>query len=75
MPDALLDVVKEEQTRAREAGKNARGGAHAGGGVGRGESYACTILVLALIRLPFSQVVERHEVCLYPASLVFLVTR
>jgi len=36
VPDALLDVVKEEQTRAREAGKSARGGAHAGGGVGRG---------------------------------------
>jgi hypothetical protein len=74
VPDALLDVVKEEQTRAREAGKSARGGAHAGG-VGRGESYACTIFALALIRLPFSQVaVEHHEVCLYPASLVFLVT-
>lgn len=74
MPDALLDVVKEEQTRAREAGKSARGGAHAGG-VGRGESYPCTILVLALIKLPFSQVaVEHYEVCLYPASLVFLVT-
>lgn len=71
MPDALLDVVKEEQTRAREAGKNARGGPH-GGGIGRGESHACTILVLALIRLPFSQVaVEHHGVCLHPAPLVF----
>ncbi|KAI9511493.1 hypothetical protein F5148DRAFT_1280766 [Russula earlei] len=34
VPDALLDVVKEEQTRAREAGKSARGGSHTGG-VGR----------------------------------------
>ncbi|KAN0125788.1 Sm-like ribonucleoprotein [Russula decolorans] len=39
VPDALLDVVKDEQTRAREAGKNARGGAHTGG-VGRGRSGA-----------------------------------
>ncbi|KAI0261280.1 hypothetical protein BC834DRAFT_897074 [Gloeopeniophorella convolvens] len=36
VPDSLLDVVKEEQTRAREAGKSARG-AHTGGpGRGRG---------------------------------------
>ena len=70
MPDALLDVVKDEQTRAREAGKSARGGTHVGGGTGRGESYARTILVLALIRLPSSQVVEHHEVRLHPASLV-----
>ena len=35
VPDMLLDVVKEEQTRAREAGKSTRGGTHAGG-VGRG---------------------------------------
>ncbi|KAH9006386.1 hypothetical protein EDB86DRAFT_2768057, partial [Lactarius hatsudake] len=35
VPDMLLDVVKEEQTRAREAGKSARGGTHPGG-VGRG---------------------------------------
>jgi len=39
VPDALLDVVKDEQTRAREAGKSARGGSHAGG-VGRGRSGA-----------------------------------
>jgi hypothetical protein len=75
VPDALLDVVKEDQSRAREAGKNARGGSHSGG-LGRGESYACTILVLALISLPSSQVaVEHHsEVWLYPAFLLFLVT-
>lgn len=39
VPDMLLDVVKEEQTRAREAGKSARGGTHPGG-VGRGRSGA-----------------------------------
>jgi len=37
VPDALLDVVKEEQTRAREAGKSSRGGTHTGG-AGRGAS-------------------------------------
>lgn len=26
VPDTLLDTVKEEQTRAREAGRSARGG-------------------------------------------------
>jgi hypothetical protein len=31
VPDTLLDTVKEEQTRAREAGRSARGG---GGGAG-----------------------------------------
>ncbi|KAG1878802.1 hypothetical protein F4604DRAFT_1579701, partial [Suillus subluteus] len=37
VPDTLLDAVKEEQTRAREAGRNARGGAGAGmrGGAGQ----------------------------------------
>jgi hypothetical protein len=30
VPDTLLDVVKEEQNRARDVGRNARGG-HAGG--------------------------------------------
>ncbi|KAI0300462.1 hypothetical protein B0F90DRAFT_1810361 [Multifurca ochricompacta] len=39
VPDALLDVVKEDQTRAREAGKGARGGTHVGG-VGRGRGGA-----------------------------------
>ncbi|KAA1470450.1 Sm-like ribonucleo protein [Dentipellis sp. KUC8613] len=34
VPDTLLDAVKEEQARAREAGKSARGGL--GGGRGRG---------------------------------------
>ena len=35
MPDTLLDAVKEEQTRAREAGKSARG-THASGPGNRG---------------------------------------
>ncbi|CAL1711752.1 unnamed protein product [Somion occarium] len=34
VPDPLLDLVKDEQTRAREAGRSARGGP--GGGRGRG---------------------------------------
>ncbi|KAF8589477.1 Sm-like ribonucleoprotein, partial [Ramaria rubella] len=34
VPDALLDDVKEEQTRAREASRGARG---AGAGIARGE--------------------------------------
>ena len=33
VPDTLLDAVKEEQARAREAGRSARG---AGPGPGRG---------------------------------------
>ncbi|KAF5321409.1 hypothetical protein D9619_001596 [Psilocybe cf. subviscida] len=33
VPDTLLDVVKEEQNRARDMGRNARG-THAGGGRG-----------------------------------------
>ncbi|TEB14265.1 Sm-like ribonucleo protein [Coprinellus micaceus] len=33
VPDQLLDAVKEEQNRAREAGRNARGG-HGPGGRG-----------------------------------------
>lgn len=33
VPDTLLDAVKEEQNRARDAGRNARG-AHVGGGRG-----------------------------------------
>ena len=38
MPDTLLDAVKEEQNRAREAGRSARG-AHVSGAGNRGESY------------------------------------
>lgn len=53
VPDMLLDVVKEEQTRAREAGKSARGGSHSGG-VGRGAEHAlplrfCSLIVLSLL--------------------------
>ncbi|PPQ73596.1 hypothetical protein CVT26_010494 [Gymnopilus dilepis] len=37
VPDQLLDVVKEEQNRARDANRASRGGAHAGGrGAARG---------------------------------------
>ncbi|KAJ2918309.1 hypothetical protein MD484_g2125, partial [Candolleomyces efflorescens] len=36
VPDQLLDTVKEEQNRAREANRTARGGAGGGGGGGRG---------------------------------------
>ena len=35
VPDTLLDAVKEEQNRAREAGRSARG-SHVGGPGGRG---------------------------------------
>lgn len=43
VPDTLLDAVKEEQNRAREAGRSARG-AHVGGPGGRGASYSCILL-------------------------------
>jgi len=36
VPDQLLDVVKDEQNRAREASRNARGGHTGAGGRGRG---------------------------------------
>ncbi|KIJ98924.1 hypothetical protein K443DRAFT_680370 [Laccaria amethystina LaAM-08-1] len=32
VPDTLLDAVKDEQNRAREAGRSARGGSGGGGG-------------------------------------------
>lgn len=35
VPDTLLDAVKEEQNKAREAGRSARG-AHVSGSGGRG---------------------------------------
>lgn len=38
VPDTLLDQVKDEQNRAREAGRNARGG-HMGGPGGRGGAF------------------------------------
>jgi hypothetical protein len=61
VPDMLLDVVKEEQTRAREAGKSARGGAHSGG-VGRGEEHVPPFRFCSLIVLPLLQVaVDRHS--------------
>ena len=44
-------MVKDEQTRAREAGKSARG---AGGGSGRGMLYAYPLSIYALIVLPVS---------------------
>ncbi|KAL0579638.1 asparagine--tRNA ligase [Marasmius crinis-equi] len=36
IPDTLLDTVKEEQNRAREAGRNSRGGGQPNRGGGRG---------------------------------------
>ncbi|KAH0588695.1 RNA processing protein [Termitomyces sp. 'cryptogamus'] len=36
VPDTLLDAVKEEQNRARDAGRNARGAHVSGGRGGRG---------------------------------------
>ncbi|KAF9243213.1 hypothetical protein BU15DRAFT_43212, partial [Melanogaster broomeanus] len=36
VPDTLLDAVKEEQSRAREAGRSARGAGDGNGGGGRG---------------------------------------
>ncbi|KAK0221751.1 hypothetical protein IW262DRAFT_1375765 [Armillaria fumosa] len=36
IPENLLDVVKDEQNRAREAGRNNSRGGHAGGRGGRG---------------------------------------
>ena len=39
VPDTLLDAVKDEQNRAREAGRSARGGGGGGGGMGRGASW------------------------------------
>ncbi|TFK45071.1 hypothetical protein BDQ12DRAFT_742929 [Crucibulum laeve] len=36
VPDQLLDAVKDEQNRAREAGRSSRGGPHVGGRGGRG---------------------------------------
>ena len=73
MPDVLLDVVKEDQTRAREAGKSARG---TSGGSGRGVLYAHRPSIYALIGLPLSQVaVEHHsEVCPLFCLFCFLVT-
>ena len=60
MPDALLDAVKEEQTRAREAGKSARGGPHAGG-AGRGASHShlwpCSLIEDLLLQVA----VEHHN--------------
>ena len=46
VPDMLLDVVKEEQTRAREAGKSARGGPHTGGIGGRGAEHVLPLPIL-----------------------------
>ncbi|KAG9001885.1 RNA processing protein [Tulasnella sp. 427] len=51
VPDALLDVVKEEQTRVREAVRGARGGAAPRGGRGgapaRGDPPEVALLIEA----------------------------
>ena len=61
VPDMLLDVVKEEQTRAREAGKSARGGAHTGGIGGRGAEHVLPLRFYSLITLPLLQVAAVHR--------------
>jgi hypothetical protein len=73
VPDALLDVVKEEQTRAREAGKSSRGGTHTGG-AGRGASCPhilcpfCSLIGNLLLQVA----VERHNEVWLSLCLVFL---
>ena len=47
VPDTLLDAVKDEQNRAREAGRSTRGG---GGGGGMGRGGALSFLLLHAIR-------------------------
>ncbi|KAG8876969.1 RNA processing protein [Tulasnella sp. 332] len=39
VPDALLDTVKEEQTKARDASRGARGGTFTRGARGRGDGH------------------------------------
>lgn len=72
MPDALLDVVKEEQTRAREAGKSARGGPHTGG-VGRGVLHVYRPCNYALIGLSGRSGAPQRGLPFFPL-LLFVVT-
>ena len=64
MPDQLLDTVKEEQNRAREANRTARGGAGGGGGGGRGGAYLEIMCSSSdvLMALPFQVVVSQLAV-------------
>ena len=50
VPETLLDSVKEEQNRAREAGRSARGGHVSGGKGGRGAPTRGGIYILSLLR-------------------------
>ena len=60
VPDNLLDVVKEEQNRARDANRNSRGG-HSGGGE-ETNTHQKSNLTNAI--LPFKVVVLREEASL-----------
>jgi hypothetical protein len=50
VPETLLDSVKEEQNRAREAGRSARGGHVSGGKGGRGGPTRGGIYILSSLR-------------------------
>jgi len=64
VPDQLLDSVKEEQSRAREAQRSNRGG-HAGRGPARGGLSCCSINVSFLSGLLRSWKCQRRS---YPWS-------
>ena len=62
IPDTLLDAVKEEQAKAREAGRSARG-AHVSGAGTRGMSLQLSKSFSNLLRM-ISQVEVLHsDVC------------
>jgi len=68
IPDTLLDAVKEEQTKAREAGRSARG-AHVSGVGARGMLLRLSNGFGNSLRM-VSQVEEVHsDVCPSPLSL------
>ena len=70
VPDQLLDVVKEDQNRAREANRGSRGG-HAGA---RGTpSYRLTDLPLILIKLFLQGEVGCHHEVLRSVLYIILI--
>jgi hypothetical protein len=68
VPDTLLDAVKEEQNRAREAGRGARGG-------GRGTLYGsyCSLARLSPVPAFLSLQQEDEEVFEVLLSALFAI--
>jgi U6 snRNA-associated Sm-like protein LSm4 len=69
VPDTLLDVVKEEQSRARDAGRSTRGGGNTGPRGGSSLFFVSSLMLTDWL-VWLQAVAHQHEVCFHDQNLL-----